>query len=195
MKSTIVDAEGTLRLGWWKGNERLKGDSFEVRLDQRETPKAGPITMLAGAFDVKSGVVLEGDLKLPTLKEPAPVGVYIECGPDQGAAILIGSGGVAELGKIRADGSGFTVEKQVDREMLFGHPTRFRLLLGRSLLEFYLDDVLIECYSLPAPATGRVGLFQGEGGEAIGGLKAWGSSTSKDSIGSSERPQSSLPIE
>jgi hypothetical protein len=40
-------------------------------------------------------------------------------------------------------------------------------------LEFYLDDILIECFSLPADATGRIGLIRGSDSRAIGKLKAW----------------------
>ncbi len=54
--------------------------------------------------------------------------------------------------------------------MTFGRPARFRLLVKHSLIEFYLDDILIECYSLPQDATGRIGLIGG--GEAIGKLRA-----------------------
>ena len=57
--------------------------------------------------------------------------------------------------------------------MRFGRPARFRLLLKDSLLEFYLDDILIECFSLPARATGRLGLITGGDPGAIGTLRAW----------------------
>ena len=72
------------------------------------------------------------------------------------------------LGTIKADGTGFKAIKSVDREMQFANPARFRLLLKYSLIEFYLDDVLIECYSLPGPATGRIGAI----GE-LSDLRAW----------------------
>ena len=55
--------------------------------------------------------------------------------------------------------------------MAFDEPARFRLLLEHSLVEFYLNDVLIECYSLPAAATGRIGLIGNAG--AIQALRAW----------------------
>ncbi len=42
--------------------------------------------------------------------------------------------------------------------------------MKHSLIEFYLDDVLIECYSLPQDATGRIGLIGGVG--AFGELRA-----------------------
>ena len=57
--------------------------------------------------------------------------------------------------------------------MEFGKPARFRLLVKYALIEFYLDDILIECYSLPGRATGRIGLIRSSSGESIGDLKAW----------------------
>ena len=51
------------------------------------------------------------------------------------------------------------VEKRVDREMKFTNPARFRLLLKGSLMEFYLDDILIESFALPAEASGRIGVI------------------------------------
>ena len=74
---------------------------------------------------------------------------------------------------VAADGSGFRPEKTVDREMSFGPTARFRLVVQGVLLEAYLDDVLIECYSLPADATGRIGLIPGGQRNAIASLKAW----------------------
>ena len=72
-------------------------------------------------------------------------------------AILVASTGATEIGPMRADGTGFQCEKRVDRQWSFGPHARFRLLLKHSFLEFYLDDLLIECFSLPEPATGRIG--------------------------------------
>ena len=74
---------------------------------------------------------------------------------------------------MKADGAGFRPEKTVDREMRFGAPARFRLVLKGVLMEVYLDDFLIECYSLPAPATGRLGLIPGNQRNSIGALRAW----------------------
>jgi hypothetical protein len=121
-------------------------------------------------FDAAKGVVLEGTLALPETKEQTRRGLYIECGKDSGVAILLNAAGAAELGPMRGDGLGCKAEKAVDREMTFGKPARFRLLLKHSLLEFYLDDILIECFSLPQSATGRIGLM---GAESFGTLNAW----------------------
>jgi hypothetical protein len=86
---------------------------------------------------------------------------------------LLDARGAAELGSIRANGTEFKAEKRVDREMTFGRPATFRLLLKETLLEFYLDDILIECFSLPADANGRIGLIRGTDSRSIGKVKAW----------------------
>jgi len=41
------------------------------------------------------------------------------------------------------------------------------------LLEFYLDDILIECFSLPKAATGRIGVLPGGEASAVTDLRAW----------------------
>lgn len=68
---------------------------------------------------------------------------------------------MTEFGSLPADGTGFRGDLRADREMRFGSTARFRLALKGGLLEFYLDDILMECYSLPSRATGRVGLVGG----------------------------------
>jgi len=170
LKSTVLDDEGTLRLAWWKGNEKMKAERLEVRPPAAGVSTGARIAMLETPLDVDKGVILEGTLALPETHEQPRRGLYIECGKDSGAAILVNAAGGAELGTMRADGSSFKAEKGVDREMAFGKPARFRLLLKHSLLEFYLDDILIECFSLPQNATGRMGLI---GTDAVRQLSAW----------------------
>jgi len=170
LKSTVLDADGTLRLAWWKGNEKMKAGPLEVRPPAAGAGNDARIAMLQTPLDVNKGVILEGSLALPETPDQPRRGLYIECGNDGGAAILVNAAGAAELGTMRADGSGFKAEKRVDREMAFGKPAAFRLLLKQSLLEFYLDDVLIECFSLPQNATGRVGCI---GTDAVRPMSAW----------------------
>jgi hypothetical protein len=170
LKGTHFDAEGTMRLTWWPGNEALKHKP--VAVPAPAAGGSGPIKMLGRKLDLSAGLVLEGKLKLPA-PLGAPRGLYIEHGKGTGTAILFGCDGRAELGSLAADGSGFKADKTVDREMRFAEPARFRLVLEGVLLEIYLDDVLIECYSLPAPATGRIGLIPGSQRNSISALKAW----------------------
>jgi len=159
LKRAAVDDEGTLRLAWWEGNEKAKQRQVALQPPGARAAR-GQIAMLANKLDSRGGIILEGTLPLPAKGARRP-GLYVACGADSGVAVLVGAGGVTEIGPMRADGSGFKAESRIDRETSFGQPTRFRLLLKGSLLEFYLDDVLIDCASLPADATGRVGLIGG----------------------------------
>jgi len=157
-------------LTWWPGNEALKKKAVTVH---SATPESGvAIVMLENRFDAADGFVLEGNLKLP---KPlgAPRGLYVQHADDAGTAVLFQASGRAEFGPVRADGTGFKPETMPDREMKFGSLARFRLVLKGELMEVYLDDVLVECFSLPAPATGRIGLICGDDPGSIGSLKAW----------------------
>ena len=174
LKRAAVDKEGTLRLGWWEGNEKLKNEAVEVKLPRVAQPPSAVVPQrLDTDFDLASGIILEGILPLPVADDARPSGLYIEHGNGVGTAILVRADGVAEIGPMAADGSGFKAENRINREMDFGPAPRFRLLLKHSLLEFYLGDVLIQCYSLPEPATGRIGLIQGGAKEAARELKSW----------------------
>ena len=170
LKGTKFDADGMLCLTWWPGNEALK--QKPVAVQSPAAGSAGPIAMLGGRLDALYGFVLEGTLQLP---KPlgAPRGLYVEHGRGAGTAILFDSHGHAAIGPVEADGTAFKPELTVDREMRFGEPARFRLVAKGVLMEIYLDDVLIECYSLPTQATGRIGLIRGDQKNSIRALKAW----------------------
>lgn len=169
MKEAILDDDNVLRLKWWKGNENMKNKAVDVKPSSNNLG----IMMLENTLNVHQGVILEGEMIMPETKESPFNGLYIECEENQGSAILVGFNGVTNLGRIQADGSSFESEKKVDREMIYSKQTSFRLLLEHSLLEFYLDDIMIECFSLPANATGQIGLIQGREISIFGKLQAW----------------------
>jgi hypothetical protein len=130
------------------------------------------IGLLENVFDVRDGLVLEGTLDLPW-KGARPVGLYIEHGEGAGTAIQVGPGGVSEIGPTHGDGTGFRCEERTDRQARFGERARFRLLLKQSLLEFYLDDLLMHCHAMPQKATGRIGIVGGGSEGEAHDLKAW----------------------
>lgn len=173
LKEARLDTEGTLRLGWWPGNNKLKHQAVDVKRPSPRSGEAPAVAMLESEFNTRQGLLLEGTTKLPASKEAQPVGLFLAQSDGSGTTILIHATGITELGPMRVDGTGFKVEDRVDREWTFGQSARFRLLLKGSLIEFYLDDLLMQCYSLPAEATGRIGLIQGGRDEAIGKLNAW----------------------
>jgi hypothetical protein len=163
-----------LRLAWWKGNEKLKLQAVEVKVSP---PRSGkplpPAAMIEPAFDPGRGLVLEGTLSLPASPEARPTGLFLGQTNDAGVAILIRAGGATEIGPMRSNGSGFKVEQRVDREWDFGATARFRLLAKGSFLEFYLDDLLMHCYSLPGKSNGRIALLAADDPATAATLKAW----------------------
>jgi len=180
LKATRLDGAGALRLGWWPGNEKLKHRAIMIKSPPLLSGPAQAVTMVETEFDPHRGLVLEGTLQLPAAREASPVGLFLAQGTNSGTAILVQAGGVTEFGPMQADGTGFKAEQRVDRERDMGPVARFRLLLKGSLIEFYLDDLLMQCYSLPQMAAGRIGLIQGGQSMSIGNLKAWQCVTADD---------------
>jgi len=187
LKSAVVDGEGALRLRYWGGNERLKGERIEIEPLEEGAPGSFA-HLFANTFDVDAGVVIEGLLPLTTefesgegavaessrvVRNAAMSGLYVEYAKGQGAYFVVGADGLTEIGLAGAGGSFLTQECLIDREMSLGQTAAFRILLKDSLLEFYLDDMLIQVYSLPSRATGRVGLI-GCAAEPAGQCRAWG---------------------
>jgi len=178
LKRAVTDDQRTLRLGWWSGNERLKHESLPVRecVGRIGNPSYGrppdtPLVMLDGQLPTDDGVIVEGVLPVLADGAAASAGLFVETSENSGTGILVWTGGVTEFGAMQADGTGFKADLRADREASFGPTARFRLALKGWLLEFYLDDILMECYSLPGRATGRLGLIGGPNRPTD--LRAW----------------------
>jgi hypothetical protein len=172
LKATQVDAEGTLRLVWWRGNEKLKHTAVAVDDTLAQEASNPRLAWMSPTFALEDGLVLEGHLPLPPDATSPPTGLLIETTPGQGVAIRVAANGAVEIGPQQIDGTGFVAEKSVDRQWAFGATTRFRLLLKPTVMEFYLDDLLIECFSLAEPASGRLGVI-GQHDNNIFNLRAW----------------------
>ncbi|MSR83029.1 MAG: hypothetical protein EXS58_08905 [Candidatus Latescibacteria bacterium] len=158
LKRMVPDAESTLHLGWWEGNEQLKRRPLPVELNAA-APQA-PVRLLQ-PLDISAGLILEGRLTLPPHPFAPRRGLYIEFEAQRGLAILFDAQGRAECSLVGENGENAVVETRIDREYSFPSPARWRLVVESSLVEIYLEDLLIECFSLPAPATGRFGLIEG----------------------------------
>jgi len=161
LKRAVIDTAGTLRLGWWEGYDRLKVKSREIAWPGEVDRIAGiNVRMLPGALPTDDGIILEGRLELPApAAADEPCGLFIGDAPDEGTAILLASDGSARVGRLSRNGPGFERHIGINREFDFGRAPAFRLVLKRDLLEFYIADILIHCYSLPAPCNGRLGVI------------------------------------
>ncbi len=207
LKTAAVDDDGHLRLGYWRGNDALKGDPIEIdlasctrvaptqdhpdrrlfatdfttdlamssrRLEINES-NGGGLLLLDNHFDLERGVILEGafEIQVPP-KRWSSIGVFVEKHPrqNQGTAVLAQTRGRTEIGPL-TQGNLIRPEDITERGIAGGKRTTFRLLLRHSLLEFYLDDLLIQCYSLPEETTGRLGLAFESGRAVFEDVKAW----------------------
>jgi hypothetical protein len=170
LKRAVIDAAGTLRLGWWEGNDRLKAKSREIALPGIADTIAGiNVQMLPEPLPTDAGIILEGRIELPSPSAPdAPCGLFIGTAPDEGTAILLAKNGSARVGRLARTGQGFELHIGINREFDFERAPSFRLVLERGLLEFYLADILIHCYSLPVPHDGRIGVIG-----CASGLRVW----------------------
>lgn len=169
LKRAVVDDEGTLRLAYWEGNETIKGDEVPVLSDGPATPA---MSLVSGYLNFRKGIVAEGTIRIPrTVGDVA--GAYLYVG-STGYAIRVLPGGVTEIGQMDAFGDYWGPQQRVDRERRFPDPSRFRLLARRGMLEFYLDDQLIECQMLTGTADverARVGVLGPA--SAVADLRVW----------------------
>jgi hypothetical protein len=204
LKKAVLDGDGHLRLGWWSGNAALRGRSLRLRLASSVTcspdgagvfqvdeggscimlrsGSRGAVAMLGETFDLDSGLVLEGSLKLnPDAADLSQIGFFVEDVAQHGTAVVLGTDGKTEFGPL-----GLSTEVLFERDDFVatggyasaaGIPPRksfsFRLLIRQSFLELYLDDMFVQAYSLPLVATGRLGFLVRCGEGEFGQLKAW----------------------
>jgi hypothetical protein len=184
LKGAVMDREGVLRMVYWEGNEKLKGDKIETGLPGKKVGDNSQITLLTNCIDFEQGLVLEAEVILPS-HEDELCGLYLETDPDNhGICFLFKPNGVVEFGSMKPDSSDFKLDEdnpvaahrlvspRWDRELKLGATCRLRILLRHGMFEFYLDDVLIRAYGLRAKLTGRIGLV-GHSTSGLSDVRMW----------------------
>lgn len=146
LKRAVWDEDGTLRLMWWPGNERAKHKRVRVELFNTR-------------FEPDQTLILEGVMALPESTNAVATGSYLQGSAETGTAFLVQENGAVNYGAIRSDGTQFRQEGHVDRELVLKSPVRFRLIRKDRMTEFYLNDVLMQCYCLPEQGTGHIGFL------------------------------------
>ncbi|HNC24160.1 MAG TPA: hypothetical protein PLU52_08140 [Opitutaceae bacterium] len=192
LRRPVIDADGHLRLGWWPGNEAIKGRSLPLTAESVALTAAGQAdgwaqVLLDVPNDRDRGLVLEGRITAcaaATGAAPA-AGVMIEEQPGKAMALLM-SVGRAEtretwVGQLTtgADGRRNFVSEDVSGKgsaTVTGlDPDRahtFRLLCHWELFELYVDDLLVQTYTRE-PGSGRVGFAVRGAQIELSGLRAW----------------------
>lgn len=165
-----VLSEGHLRLGWWPGNEALKGapmPGVATTASLRALPDARQVQWLEPAFDLDQGVIIEGTVCATPLGEDAVAGFAFQEAGGRCMEIRLGLAPAAvretHIGRFNAvtgfysedvTGQGCATVRGLD-------PARahaFRLLARHDLFELYIDDLLQQTY-VYRPAGGHIGML------------------------------------
>lgn len=142
LKLAEVDKEGILRFKYWKGNEALKGEVVKV------TPRSSSdTTVMTDSLDFGKGVVVEGTVRLPNSKEDKAAGVHIKA-DNRNYAVRVLCDGSVEMGTVDESGRNWKRQHKANRQWKFGETASLRLLLRRGMLEVYLDDYFMECWTM-----------------------------------------------
>jgi len=131
LKRAVLDKEGVLRFKYWKGNEALKGKAVKV----------------ADGLDFGNGIVVEGTMTLPAGKEAEPASVKIRA-DKQNYLVRVLHDGSVDMGTIDADGANWKKRHGANRCWKFDKSVSLRLLMRRGMLELYLDDYFMECWTM-----------------------------------------------
>jgi hypothetical protein len=200
LKRVALDSKGHLRLHYWHGNDVLKGQSISIDLGMLEVIQvdalsgadwnlahsrceivqeyAGGLALFSNQFDVNKGIIIEGTLRVDKTDSGwSGIGLYIERESTRsGTAVLAQTRSRTEIGHFVISEHGgvyYVADDLIDQGITAGQFTRFRFLMRRTMIEFYLDDELIRCYSLPTPASGRLGLIFESGHAIFENIAAW----------------------
>jgi hypothetical protein len=133
-KAAIIDE--CLYLCWWPGNDRLKSRPLALSYDT------------AGLrFDPGHGLLFEGT---------ADSSGHLIIGHEGSNTtdIRIGEDSVVEIGLGIAAGDECRCLERVDRQISFGKRKRLLLLLRHTMMELYINDILIQCYTMEKPVNG-----------------------------------------
>ena len=196
LRKPVVDKDGHLHLGWWKGNEALKGqplviDKQQVILNSKDNPDGYDICDAHITFSLAQGAVFEGKLKARVLDQQgkiiAPFAGFVlrDAGPGQSIAIQLGIGKPAgrkrHIGLLTIDtkgkkrfqsrdvsGKGDATVTGIDNDKEHS----FRLLCRMGMFELYIDDLLAQTFYYQ-PSAGKLGFLVRDGQAVFSDLKGW----------------------
>jgi len=170
LKQVEIDSEGIQHWKYWKGNDAVKGEAVELSV-KATLPF---VVIMTEQLDFTQGVVAEGTLRLPSPEDNQPVGLYLYV-DGNGYAVRVNSNGKVEMGLMDLFGDSWVHKHEANRQWTFGETVGFRLLARRGMLEFYLDEHFMECWTMECPdATSvRLGVIGGIQDSPVNDLKVW----------------------
>jgi hypothetical protein len=171
IKAIDIDHEGIMRLKWWKNNDNLKATPVETKLVAAGAGYAPSIRMLAQNLDLGRTSVIEGEVDLSRQRpEDGGQGIFFDSGNGQGQCLLLARDKV-RFGEIKADGSSLKIQQTSTRDMEFGPTVSFRLLVRADMMEFYLNDYLMNLKRIKC--NGKIGLIDTEAESSFKNIRVW----------------------
>ena len=171
IKAIDIDREGIMRLKWWKNNDNLKATPVETKLVAAGAGYTPSIRMLDQNLDLGRTSVIEGEVDLSRQRpEDRGQGIFFDSGNGQGQCLLLARDKV-RFGEIKADGSSLKIQQTSTRDMEFGPTVSFRLLVRADMMEFYLNDYLMNLKRIKC--NGRIGLIDTEAESSFKNIRVW----------------------
>jgi hypothetical protein len=196
LRKPVIDQAGHLRLGWWTGNEAMKGqpqmlEKNSVVFKSKGEPGRCEMFYLGQAYDLAQGIVMEGKVKVWSMAKGGQIaakpiaGFLVEEKPGQALAIQLGIGPVnsreSHIGRLTtgADGKMDFVSLDVTGKgcatvtgLDDGKEHTFRLLCRAQMIELYVDDLLMQTY-VYVLGTGKVGFLADQSETRFSDLRVW----------------------
>ncbi|NQU22555.1 MAG: hypothetical protein HQ567_14855 [Candidatus Nealsonbacteria bacterium] len=155
LKVAHVDEEGTLRATYWKGNDALKERAVLLKFVDADgdSPR-----MIEHEIAVQTGCILEATYQSPTKDANTKPCLFIDCENGDHVAVQVHTDGTVAMGLLAKDGRTLKVHHRANRLISLDKSVRLRLMLKDSLFEFYLNDVLMDCFRMPSMSNGKLGV-------------------------------------
>lgn len=150
LKRAHVDDAGTLRLAWWEGNNRLTGPAIANTPTDVASDTRRPVRLVA-AVTPDQGIVLQAKLALsPQHSLRAPIGQLLLVGcKGRTLSLSIHPNWSVTMATANPAGVPRRTLQRIDRHLQRTDTGTVRLLLRRYMVECYLNDFLVNCFSLP----------------------------------------------
>ena len=166
-KAIDIDAEGILRLKWWKESEKLKERKVQTHL-AADSAQSRFVRFLEPTLNLDAVWVIEASLTLP--ESDTPTGFYLDSGDGKGQVVLFTRQGT-RFGTANLDGSGRVDGPMLTRDIDFGGKVNARLVMKKDMIETYMNDYLMN--TKRTKCKGRIGVIgQAESG-SVRNIKVW----------------------
>lgn len=199
LKTAALDPEGDLYLGYWSGNDGLKGQRLpltlggktivahsgalpdvQARHDALEVATESWAVVELAQGSATAGTVVEANLSAtPPRGGFGGAGLYLELDGDERCIIVMHTHGQTSFFDLHAQKVPELLENPrpaddtIELGLRAGTLHELKLLVRGTLLELYLDGRLVHCYSLSRPWAGGLGLVAEKATARLSSVRAW----------------------